>query len=113
LDLNKANAPALKTAQLSTLLGTAAALIEGGGRAKSQIDPIMQPSQDHHLVETESLEEFKGVLDESQIRGQVTNRDTGTTFLLTESGLYAIRRPIAEREKERREDDRRMLYSGG
>jgi hypothetical protein len=61
----------------------------------------------------ESLEEFNGVVDAKQIREQVTNRDTGTTFLLTESGLYVIRRPIAERDKERREDERRILYSGG
>lgn len=113
LDLNKANAPALKTAQLLTLHGTPATLIDDGGTAKSQIDPNMRPYQDYQSSATASLEEFKGVLDERQIREQVTNRDTGTTFLLTESGLYVIRRPIAEQDKERREDDRRILYSGG
>jgi hypothetical protein len=73
----------------------------------------MGPYQDYQLTESESLQEFKGILDERQIREQVMNRDTGTTLLLTESGLYVIRRPIAERDKERREDDRRILYSGG
>jgi hypothetical protein len=92
LDLNKANAPALKTAQRLTLQGTTPPLIEDGITATSQIDPNTQPSQDYQLVEIESLEEFNGVLDARQIRAQVTNRDTGTTFLLTENGLYLIRR---------------------
>ena len=113
LDLTKANAPALKTAQRLTLQGTTAPLIEDRITARSQTDRNTQPSQDYQLVETESLEESNGVVDAKQIREQVTNRDTGTTFLLTESGLYVIRRPVAERDKERREDERRLLYSGG
>jgi hypothetical protein len=113
LDFNKANAPTLKTAQRLTLQGTTTPLIEDGTAARSQVDPNMRPYQDYQIVETESLEEFKGVVDERQIREQVTKRDTGTTFLLTETGLYVIRRPIAERDKERREYDRRLLYSGG
>ena len=113
LDLNKAYAPYLKTAQRLTLQGTTAPLIEDGIVARSQIDPNTQLCRGYQLVETDSLQEFNGVVDAKQIREQVTNRDTGTTFLLTESGLYVIRRPIAEREKERREDERRTLYSGG
>jgi hypothetical protein len=113
LDLSKANVPALKTAQRLTLQGTTTPLIEDGITARSQTDRNAQPSQDYQSVETESLEEFNGVVDAKQIRGQVTNRDTGTTFLLTESGLYVIRRPIAERDKAHREDERRLLYSGG
>jgi hypothetical protein len=112
LDLTKANAPALKTAQRLTLQGTTAPLIEDRITARSQADRNTQPSQGYQLVETESLEQFDGVIDAKQIREQVTNRETGTTFLLTESGLYVIRRPLAERDKERREDERRMLYNG-
>jgi hypothetical protein len=108
LDLSKAYAPYLKTAQRLTLQGTTAPLIEG-----NQIDPNTQLCRDCQLLETDSLEDFNGVVDAKQIREQVTNRDTGTTFLLTESGLYVIRRPIAERENERREDERRILYGGG
>jgi len=88
LDLNKAYAPYLKTAQRLTLQGTAAPLIEDDITAKSQIDPDTRLCRDYQLVETDSLEEFNGVVDAKQIREQVTNRDTGTTFLLTESGLY-------------------------
>jgi hypothetical protein len=112
LDLNKVNAPALKMPQRLTLQDTTAPLVEDGISASSAIDPRAQPSQNYPLVETETLEEYKGVLDARQIRGQVTKRDTGTTFVLTESGLYVIRRPAAERDKERREDDLRRLYSG-
>jgi hypothetical protein len=113
LDLTKGNAPALKTAQRLTLQGTTAPLIEDRITARSETDRTTQPSQGHQLVETESLEELDGVIGAKQIREQVTNRDTGTTFLLTESGLYVIRGPLAERDKERREDERRTLYSGG
>jgi hypothetical protein len=30
------------------------------------------------------------------VREEVTKADTGTTFLLTEKGLYVIRRPAVE-----------------
>jgi hypothetical protein len=36
--------------------------------------------------------------DVKQVRDEVTNNDTGTTFLLTADGLYLIRRPAVEEE---------------
>jgi hypothetical protein len=35
-------------------------------------------------------------IDPKQVRGETSNADTGTTFLLTEKGLYLIRRPALE-----------------
>jgi hypothetical protein len=113
LDLDKADAPVLKTAQRLTLLDSTTPLVAQGVSASRKIAASGQVSQDYQLVATDSVEEYKGVPDASQIREQVTKLDTGTTFLLTESGLYEIRRPAAERAKERREDEQRVLYAGG
>ena len=36
---------------------------------------------------------------------EITKYDTGTTFLLTEGGLFLIRRPVKEMNKELRDSD--------
>ena len=38
------------------------------------------------------------VYEVKQVRQEITNHDTGTTFLLAEDGLYLIRRPTVEKE---------------
>jgi exopolysaccharide biosynthesis protein len=38
------------------------------------------------------------VADVKQIRAELTNDKTGTTFMLTADGLYVIRRPAVEEE---------------
>ena len=70
LDLTKANAPALKTAQRLTLQGTTAPLIEDRITARSQTNRNTQPSQGYQLVETESLEEFDGVIGAKQFESK-------------------------------------------
>jgi hypothetical protein len=40
-----------------------------------------------------------------QVREEVTNAGTGTIYLLTENGLYLVRRPAVESDKRRREQD--------
>jgi hypothetical protein len=40
------------------------------------------------------------VADVKQVRQQITNHETGTTFLLTAEGLYIIRRPAVEEEND-------------
>jgi len=40
------------------------------------------------------------VVEVKQVRQEATNADTGTTFLLTENGLYLIRRPALEMAPE-------------
>jgi uncharacterized beta-barrel protein YwiB (DUF1934 family) len=44
------------------------------------------------------------VFDVKQVRAQVANQDTGTTFLLTDNGLYLIRRPAVEMALQFREN---------
>jgi hypothetical protein len=43
----------------------------------------------------------------------VTNSATGTTFLLTENGLFLIRRPAVERDKRLREQEWFWQHNGG
>jgi hypothetical protein len=47
-----------------------------------------------------------------QVREQVTNAGTGTTFLLTENGLFLIRRPAVESDKRRREQEWFWQHTG-
>jgi hypothetical protein len=55
-----------------------------------------QTSRDDHLVETAYPQDLSHVLGVNQVREKVTNAKTGTTYLLTENGLYLIRRPDVE-----------------
>jgi hypothetical protein len=53
------------------------------------------------------------VFDVKEVREEVTKYDTGTTFLLTERGLYLVRRPLIETDNEYRERNRKLDYPGG
>ena len=53
------------------------------------------------------METLSDPVDATRIRDRVTNHDTGTSFLLTDAGIYVIRRPNAELEKEQHDDERR------
>lgn len=113
LDLNRASVPTLQAVdrmilQSITMPLNANAIIEA-----SQANASRQPSRADRASEPASPVGISGAPDASQIREQVTKSDTGTTFLLTDSGLYLIRRPVAERDKERREWERHLMYDGG
>jgi hypothetical protein len=49
-------------------------------------------------VDTANTHEPNRVYDVKQVRQQITNDETGTTFLLAADGLYLIRRPAVEEE---------------
>lgn len=51
--------------------------------------------------------------DVKEVRAHVTNADTGTTFLLTEKGLFLIRRPAVEWDRSWRERDWFFAHDGG
>jgi hypothetical protein len=53
------------------------------------------------------------VFDVSQVRENVTNCATGTTFLLADNGLFVIRRPTAERDQRERETTWFWQHTGG
>jgi hypothetical protein len=44
------------------------------------------------------------LFDVKQVRAEIANQDTGTTFLLTDNGLYLIRRPAVEMAFQFREN---------
>jgi len=58
---------------------------------------------------TPKLNAVQGV---KHVREQVTNAGTGTTFLLTENGLFLIRRPAVESDKRRREQEWFWQHTG-
>ena len=89
LDLSNVNAPALRAAE--SLLGRS----------------DWRDARGYQLAGPAGLETLSAPVDAAQIRDRVTNDDTGTSFLLTDAGIYVIRRPNVERDKERLEDERR------
>jgi hypothetical protein len=57
------------------------------------------------VVDTADSKEPTLVQTVKQVREEVTNNTTGTTFLLANDGLYLIRRPVQETAKWIREMD--------
>ncbi len=47
---------------------------------------------------TANSRKSNGVYEVKQVRQEITNHETGTTFLLAADGLYLIRRPTVEKE---------------
>jgi hypothetical protein len=113
LDLHRVNVPALTKVQGLTLQGTTMALGDDGFTVTSQTDSNARSTRDFQVVDTASLGDLNHVFDVKGVREELTKHDTGTTFLLTQSGLYEIRRPVAERKNELREQDRMLQYEGG
>jgi hypothetical protein len=54
------------------------------------------PAQDFGPIDTVLSYELNRIFDVKQIHAQMTRTDTGTTFMLTEDGLYVIRRPAVK-----------------
>jgi hypothetical protein len=113
LDLHKANVPTLTKVQGLTLQGATMALGDDGFIVTSRADSNAQSAQDAQVVVTASRGDLNHVFDVRDVREELTKHDTGTTFLLTQSGLYVVRRPLVERENELRERDRMLRYAGG
>jgi hypothetical protein len=51
--------------------------------------------------------------DVKQVRQELTNAETGTTFLLTENGLFLIRRPAVESDQRQRDLEWFWQHNGG
>jgi hypothetical protein len=58
---------------------------------------------DTAVVDTTNLPDLVRIFDVKRVREEVANDVTGTTFLLTEGGLYLIRRPGVEMIRDLRE----------
>jgi hypothetical protein len=113
LDLHKVNVPTLTKVQGLTLQGATKALGDDGFTVASQADSNARSTQDLQVVDTANLGDLNHIFDVKEVREELTKHDTGTTFLLTQGGLYVVRRPVVERENELRERDRMLRYAGG
>ena len=106
LDLQKAEAPTLARVQGQTLQGSIMLLGDDGFTVTRQADvpPARNyPVVDTAVVDTTNLPDLVGIFDVKRVREEVANDVTGTIFLLTEDGLYLIRRPGVEMVKKFRE----------
>jgi hypothetical protein len=95
LDLQHEKTPRLKAVHGLTLHGPVTHLGNEGFAVRSET-PGMQQAPNYQVVDTTNLQEPIGVLDVNRVRAEATNASTGTTFLLTDNGLYLIRRPSVE-----------------
>ena len=95
----------------TSLLGDDGFTVSQAARSPKASDP--QPMQDYQVIDTSSSRNPTPVFEVKQVREELTKQDTGTTFLLTEAGLYLIRRPTAESDKRRREEDWFWQHTGG
>jgi hypothetical protein len=62
--------------------------------------PVGQGTRDYKIFQSGESPSDDRVIEVRQVRQDVTNPDTGTTFLLAENGLYLIRRPALEAAPE-------------
>lgn len=105
LDLHAAQAPTLRTVQGLSLHGPAMPLGDDGFMVTNQAGATVPSTRDYQIVNTANSQELYRVFDVKQVREEVTRKETGTTFLLTDGGLYLIRRPAVEMYKNQRDQD--------
>jgi hypothetical protein len=87
LDLNKASAPTLDTLPEVTI--TARAI------AADRQNEVLPPAQ-YEILDASSLQSDAQVANVKGVKQEITNSETGTTFLLADEGLYVVRRPAVE-----------------
>ena len=112
LDLHKERVPNLKAVQGLTLQGPITRLGDDGFTVTRQVTE-MQSARDIQVVETANTQDLSRVFDVNKVREEVTNVGTGATFLLTENGLFLIRRPAVEWDKWWREQEWFFSHNGG
>jgi hypothetical protein len=107
LDLHKAKVPVLKAPQGLTLKGAAMPLGNDGLTVSSRVVADSEVTRDDQvqIINTANSPELTRVPDVKGVREEITKYDTGTTFLLTDDGLFLIRRPVKETEKALRDLD--------
>jgi hypothetical protein len=107
LDLHKAKVPTLKAVQAPTLKGASMPLDKVGVAVSRRAEADSQLARDNpvQVVNTANPPELNRVFNPNGIREELTKYDTGTTFLLTDDGLFLIRRPVNEMTKTLRDLD--------
>jgi hypothetical protein len=98
LDLHKAKRPVLSTLSIATNLDAAEPLGQSGFLATIQpYEYIPAVSRDFQVIDISSASPTP-LATFTEVRHQLTNRDTGTTFLLGSGGLTVIRRISVEED---------------
>jgi hypothetical protein len=105
LDLHAPQAPTLRTVKGLSLQGPATRLGEDGFMVTNQTAAKAPSTRDYQIVDAATSQELYRVFDVKQVREEITRTETGTTFLLTDGGLYLIRRPAVEMYKNQRDLD--------
>jgi hypothetical protein len=99
LDLRKVKRPTIKMVPGLTFQGATERLGDDAFMISKQASEQSDANApDYQVVETASAREPNRVYDVKEVRQQITNDETGTTFLLAADGLYLIRRPAVEEE---------------
>ena len=101
LDLRKVWAPAIRIVPGLNLKGQTEKLGDDGLIVTSQ---TQASAADYQIVETANLRGAGSVFDVKDVREELTNAETGTTFLVTGEGLYVVRRPGVEEESKLHEN---------
>jgi hypothetical protein len=112
LDFHKDKFPNIETLEGLTVPGPVTTLGNDGFMVASQAADDLSP-RDFQVVDAAHTRDISRAFDVKQVREEVTNADTGTTFLLAQGGLYEIRRPSVESDKKRREKDWFEQHTGG
>src|SRR5262249_25358879 len=101
LDLHKAKPPTIKVVQGLGYPGSADRLIGDGFTIANQASVQSDANaQNYQILATVDSREPERIYEVKQVRQEITNDETGTTFLLGADGLYVIRRPAVEEAYE-------------
>jgi hypothetical protein len=77
-------------------VGTRAELIRYRATGAEAVLDLHKAKAPALSVQSDAAQSSRLVTDVKGLKQQVTNRETGTTFLLGEDGLYVVRRPAVE-----------------
>jgi len=105
LDFHNDKRPSLKIIQGIPMQGSLVRLGNDGFTVTSPVEatPLSDSFVDTSVIDIANLPDRVRVFDVKRVREEITNEETGTTFLLADDGLYLVRRPSVERDKESRE----------
>jgi hypothetical protein len=87
LDLHKAKVPSIDVLPELTVTGHLMAL--------SEENAVMSPAQ-YQIVDASGATPYQHVTDVKGVKQEITDNETGTTYLLAEEGLFVVRRPSVE-----------------
>jgi len=103
LDLKHAQTPALRPMPAPNRQVRLSVLGNDGVIIGTAVDTGAAAPRDYQVLDAANLRELQQLPEVRQVRQQLDNGATGTTFLLTDGGLYLIRRPSAEMAKQFRD----------